>query len=356
MLSLRRRGQKRLVWYIRGTVKVGKEKREVAEFSTGFTERAAAESFKVKFEADTQREIIFGAPPVASKIKFEEAALQYLSVARHSGDESRVNQLTNAFAGLKLAQIDAAAFEEFLRKELPGRSPNTHERARVTLASVFKAASVPFPKIPAYGETKSRVKWLSHQKADRLLRWYNKRVQPIALVARDCGLRASENLLMTVGRCDHSWGAHGAFHVANPKNGRDRVVPWTAEVRADVLPRLIGRRDNDRLWIGARGPYSDTRMTGGNPVTKAHRTACRDAGITDFTWHDWRHHWATWALQPKDNGGFGWSLLDLAKVGGWEDLESVQRYAAVMLDSVAESYATSRPPVGTAWAKAKRAV
>lgn len=335
MLSLRRRGK---VWHIRGTVKVGKKTLHVPEFSTGYPERSAAETYRTKFEAEKQSEILFGAPPAASKVTFAEAAVMYLGTDRHSGDISRVRQLRAAFGGRLLAEIDAAAFEKFLRDELAGRSPNTHERARVTLAGIFKAASVAFPRIPAYGEHKVRVRWLSHSKADRLVRWYNPRVEPIARAARDCGLRASENLLMVVGRCDPSWGAHGAFHVSNPKNGRDRVVPWTADVRADVLPRLKGRRDSDRLWVGARGPYSDTRMTGGNPVSKAHRTACVLAGVSDFTWHDWRHHWATWALQKKDRGGHGWDLLELQKVGGWEDLESVQRYAAVMLDSVAESY------------------
>lgn len=335
MLRLRKRGR---IWHCRGTVKVGKKTVTIAEHSTGFADRASAETYRVNYHREKQQELLHGATVVRRQMTFADAALAYLEIDHHLSDISRVRQLERAFASMQLASIDAAAFSKFTRDVLPGRSPNTHERHRVVLAAIFETAGVKFPEVPSYGEDIARIRWLSHAKADWFLRWYNPHVRPIARVARDCGLRASENVLMEVGRCDPTWGAHGAFHVPNPKNGRDRIVPWTADARVDILPKLRGRTDSERLWIGARGPYADTRRTGGNPLTQAHATACRDAGISDFTWHDWRHHWATWALQKPERGGLGFDLLELQKVGGWEDLDSVQRYAAVMLDSVAESF------------------
>jgi len=334
MLRCVKRGK---VYYVRGTIKVGKKVVAVYH-STGLANKAAAETYAARYERDESEKLIHGAAFVRREIEFAQAANEYLNTEPHLSDVSRVRQLTEAFGDARLSEIDATAFAQFTRNVLPGRSPNTHERARVVLASIFKAAGVRFPEIPSYGKDVERVRWLSHQKADWLLRWYYKRVKPIALVARDCGLRASENILLEVGRCDPSWGAHGAFHVAFTKNGGDRIVPWTADVRVAVLPLLRCRRDQDRLWIGERGPYADTRKTGGNPVTKAHGTACRDAGVSDFTWHDWRHHWATWALQKPERGGLGLDLLELQRVGGWKDLDSVQRYAAVQMDSIAESY------------------
>ncbi len=345
MLTLRKRGK---FWHVRGSVKVGRRTLKVEEHSTGFADRASAESYRVNFQVEKQQELLHGAASITRQITFDDAAIAYLEVDRHLSEVLRVRQLQQAFSGKRLADIDATSFAKFTRDVLPGRSPNTHERVRVVLAGVFKASGVKFPEIPSYEVYKERIRWLTLPKSEWLLRWYNKRVQPIALVARDSGLRASENILMEVGRCDPSWGAHGAFHIANPKNGRDRVVPWTADVRVVVLNRLRGRKDGERLWTGLRGDYTDTRRKGGNPVRSAHDTACRDAGITDFTWHDWRHHWATWAMRPVEKGGFGWDLLQLQKVGGWEDLSSVQRYAAIVLDDVAASL----EDLGNRWAKA----
>lgn len=346
MLTLRKRGK---VWYLGGTVRVGKETVEVVEHSTGRIDRASAEAYRVKLEHETVQDALHGTTTFSRKIEFAPAANAYLQTDRHLAEISRIRQLEAHFRNWRLRDIDATAFADFCRTHLPGRSANTLERIRVTLASIHKAAGVKMNAIPSCAEDLERIRWLSQPKSERLLRWYNKHVAPIALVARDCGLRASENVLMEVGRCDPSWGAHGAFHVAGPKNGRDRIAPWTADARAVILPRIIGRRDSERLWTGARGPYADTRQTGGNPLTKAHATACRDAGVSDFTWHDWRHHYATWALQPIDKGGFGWDVLELAKCGGWEDLESVKRYASVMMDGVSDSM----EKVGTRLAKPK---
>lgn len=339
MLSMRKRGK---YWYVRGVVRVGKKTIEVAEHSSGFTDRASGEKYRARLQLEKQEELLEGAASIRRKVGFADAALHYLDQAdRHLSEISRIRQLTRTFSGFRLGEIDATAFAQFAREELAGRSNNTIERARVTLAGIFKTAGVKFPEIPCFSEWQERIRWLPHDKANRLISWYAPHARPIAMVARYCGLRASESLLMEVGQCDPAWGAHGAFHIRNPKNGRDRLVPWSAEVRVEVLKRVVGRRDNDRLWLSALGvPYADTRLTGGNPIRRSHDTACRDAGISDFTWHDWRHHWATWALQPVDRGGFGWEILELAKVGGWEDLSSVKRYSAVMLDRVAETFET----------------
>jgi integrase len=73
-------------------------------------------------------------------------------------------------------------------------------------------------------------------------------------------------------------------------------------------------------------PYSDTRdapVQGGNPLKNAHDSACRRAGISNFTVHDWRHHWASHCVMA------GVDLITIMRLGGWKSLRMVQRYAAV---------------------------
>ncbi|WP_197687373.1 tyrosine-type recombinase/integrase [Acetobacter sp. A11-2] len=54
--------------------------------------------------------------------------------------------------------------------------------------------------------------------------------------------------------------------------------------------------------------------------------ACKTAGISGFTPHGWRHHWASWMIMS------GCDLFTLMKLGGWSSLQMVQRYAAVNSD------------------------
>ncbi|WP_080986842.1 tyrosine-type recombinase/integrase [Acetobacter pasteurianus] len=63
-----------------------------------------------------------------------------------------------------------------------------------------------------------------------------------------------------------------------------------------------------------------------NPLLRPHTVACKTAGISGFTPHGWRHHWASWMIMS------GCDLFTLMKLGGWSSLQMVQRYAAVNSD------------------------
>ncbi|MFC3875089.1 tyrosine-type recombinase/integrase, partial [Neisseria musculi] len=54
---------------------------------------------------------------------------------------------------------------------------------------------------------------------------------------------------------------------------------------------------------------------------KPWKKALEAVGIEDFRWHDLRHTWASWLVQS------GVSLYALKEMGGWENIEMVQKYA-----------------------------
>ena len=93
---------------------------------------------------------------------------------------------------------------------------------------------------------------------------------------------------------------------------------------------------------GNRDEAADTRQVGGNPLTSAHRTACKKAGIDQFRIHDWRHHFAVWFLKRGGN------LRALCQIAGWSSMRMIQRYAvfeqsdldAVMTKTAANESAT----------------
>ncbi len=78
-------------------------------------------------------------------------------------------------------------------------------------------------------------------------------------------------------------------------------------------------------------PYAATQGKGGNPLKRAHQTACKAAGIADFRIHDWRHDWAARMVMA------GVDLFTLMRLGGWSSLRMVEIYASVTSAHLAEA-------------------
>ncbi len=110
-------------------------------------------------------------------------------------------------------------------------------------------------------------------------------------------------------------------------------------VRSELTPLATARglRREGPVFLSRLGhPYSDTRddeYPGGNPLGKAHETACKRAGIGEFRVRDWRHHWAGWCVMS------GVDFETLKRMGGWASLRMVERYAAVSDDRMAAAIA-----------------
>lgn len=327
MLKLRRRGK---VWHVRGTIRTGRQSVRIEE-STGCTDRASAERYAARIESDA-REAALGGRSVAARLTtFEDAAITFLkSRPVQSSDRSAIRRLREHFGGWRMSDIDNAAFAAFRREHLPGRSPATAERVRITLLMMARAAGLEL-RLSSVGQSPTRIRFLSHNEADRLCDSYLPHVKPMALVARYGGLRAGELLRLERRDLDLSRGPHGSLLVRESKSGLPRTVPLHPRAQEAIAELLECRnpKPHDPLFLNRVGlPYADTRGIGGNPLTKAHAAACRAAGIEDFRWHDWRHHFATWALRPIDEGGAGLDLPTLMLIGGWSTLSSVQKYAA----------------------------
>ena len=332
MLTLRKRGK---LWYVRGVVSLGHEKRTVASHSTGTAERATAEAYARKLRRDIEIGILHGVDLQKRDVSFAEAAITFLQNHGHVSDESRIATLTQEFGKALLKDITADDFVRFCRERLPGRAGATWERHAICLRGVFAAGGLKAPKLPRSKPAKAKAVWLPLEAADRLIDAYPAHVRPIALMARYTSMRAQEVLQLKRRHVDLARGPFGVVIVRGPKNGQDRVVPLHPRVRDAIEPLLKGVNDpSGNVFINALGhTWTDTRHKGGNPVRWAHKRACEAVGVQDFRWHDWRHHWATWALRPMESGGAGLSLRDLMEFGGWKDISQVQRYAAVAPDA-----------------------
>lgn len=341
-LHYRRRGK---VWHARGRVRVGTQTIIVGEFSTGARARVDAEAIGAAREAEIRGDILDGPQGRARRLTIGDCLEAYLS--RPGGvrpyDVARVAEFNEIFGNRPVIEA-SAGWRIWLEARGSKQKPSSVSRWRAVLQAALNhgcaAHEVPAPRLPGIkgSSGEERATYLPDDQRQRLLAAYNPHAAgPVLLLAYQ-GLRTQEALQL-----DWRWVdfTRQTIHLvaSETKAGRGRTV--TMHPRVDALLFGLWTAANEpaigRVFLSARGrPYADTRgrgdrQQGGNPLARAHRTACEAAGVTDFRVHDWRHDWATrmvWA---------GTDLPTLMRIGGWASLRMVQRYATTSADRMAEA-------------------
>jgi integrase len=339
MLTIRRRGK---VYHCRGTVRVGKEIRDIKEHSTGCRERAAALAYLHRLETEIRDEILYGPAGRARRLTCAEAMHLYLERpgGLHRMDIWRLGELGDVLGDVPVSDV-LTGWAKFKAQRCVGLAPATVDRFRATLQAAinhaarerdFQATAIPHVRFQ-----NTRVRWLVQAQREALLAAYAPHVQPIALTLCFQGCRTQEALQLRWGDVDLEretlWFGHTKTGVARTVTMHPRVLAALEAMKCGapaehVFLSLRKGRDGKRL------PYADTRdykLPGSNPLRKAHDTACRRAKIQNFTVHDWRHHWASWCVMS------GIDLPTIQRMGGWAGLRMVERYVAVSTDHMAEA-------------------
>ena len=342
MLTLRKRGR---IWHIRGTVKVGRKSAYIEE-STGTDRREAASAILARRQAEIETELLHGREATRRKVSFAESAQALAEKQIHRSDLYRLRVLLNHFGDTPISAIDAAAFDDFCKRAMPGRHPNTLGRTHTVLRACFRAVEaegVAWPAIPKPKKKTRRNRVLTINQADRLITAYPAQLRIPGLLARYQGFRAGEIMRLDLQDIDFFEGGAGTIHIRETKTSQPRTVPMHPKVRAALDRHLYGPQRAIKMpngqtripvCLNSRGqPWHDTRQVGGNPFGKPHKAACERVGIPDFTWHDWRHHWGTHL------GRNGTDQRTLMELGGWDDPDSVSHYLAYDMENAAEKLA-----------------
>lgn len=140
-----------------------------------------------------------------------------------------------------------------------------------------------------------RIAYLTQAQEERLLAAYSPWAAPVMVILCETGMRTQEALRLDW-RCV-DWKRNiilvehtGRKGEARTKTDRSRRIGMRPVVRA-TLRTIWEKRDAPEggpVFLNRRGrAYADNREIGGNPLTSAHRTACRNAGIVSFRIHDW---------------------------------------------------------------------
>lgn len=251
----------------------------------------------------------------------------------HPFDVQRLDDLARGM-GDNLLTGTREAWGAWLRDRGRGLAPSTIARWRSTLLAALQYGAheygVAVPVLRAIrGAEVERIAYLTPQQEGRLLAAYSRWAAPVMMTLCETGLRTQEALRLDWRHIDWDRGAimienDGRRDGSRTKSGKSRRVGMRPVVRATLsaIWTKQGRPDTGAVFVNKLGkPYADTRQTGGNPLTSAHRTACRTAGIEGFRVHDWRHHFAIWFLK---NGG---NIRALCQIAGWASMRMVTRYA-----------------------------
>lgn len=298
-----------------------------------------AKEYASRLEEEVRNEILYGKSINASRITFGEIAQEYIN--RPGGiNPQDLSRIEDKFLDFEEYSMDDSLliWKGFLRKN-SHLAPSTIDRLRTLFLAILNYSKeeygykIPVIAKPKYNNQKS-VYLKTAEERERLLFAYPFHVKLIATMLCFNGCRCSEATTLNWTDVDFE---RRTITYKNTKNGETRIVPMHNRTYEALL--LAKKRQIDNNCYNPKGraflnknlqPYRDCRKSGGTPIDKAHRTACKIAGIENFSIHDWRHHWASWCVMS------GMNDTTLMKLGGWKKHSMIQRYAALRTEFMAD--------------------
>lgn len=330
MLNIRKRGK---CYYVRGTVRVGKETYIVKEQSTGFDKLTDAREYVAKLESDIRESVLNPNKDKTKETTFDDCLTVYLNKKRPKiAQLKQIQFLMRYFEGCSIDRIKES-WNRFLSMR-QGLSISSQKRYSNIINSILTTAeedlNIKPEKIKVKQPKNEVVFMLTEKVRPLLLNCYSEHAKPIFTVFAYQGLREQENLQLLWEDVDLK---QASLFIRTSKNGESRQVPmhkktWWAIAREWVKR---GKPITGHVWLNKNGqPYTDTRKTGcgGSPIRKAHTNALNrlknEYGIElKMRCHDWRHDFAGRLVMS------GVDLLTVQDLGGWKSLDMVKRYATL---------------------------
>lgn len=296
-MSLYKRGN---TWWIDVNAPNGKRIQE----STRTSNKTFAQEYHDKLKSDLWRIHHLGEKP---KIRWQEAVVKWLK-ERHLDTINRalIDRITDAKIAEGVTNATANRVLEVLRAIL---------RKAVNEWEWLDKA----PQIRMLKEPTRRIRWLTHEEAERLLAALPEHLADMAAFSLSTGLRRANVTGLQWSQVDLSrrvaW-----IHPDQAKARKAIPVPLNAEAVLNIRKQL-GKN------ITYVFTYNGKKVTQVN--TKTWHKALNRVGIENFRWHDLRHTWASWHVQQ------GTPLFALQELGGWESPEMVRKYAHLACEHLA---------------------
>jgi integrase len=320
-MSLYRRNT---VWWVGFTTPGGERVRR----STGTRSKEAAQEYHDRLKAEIWKTQKLGTKP---RRTWEQAAVCWLKEKAHKAsldaDRMHLRWLDGHLRGMELEAMTREVLDRVIETRLSeGVSNATVNRTMEVVRSILRKAANEWdwidraPAVRMLPEPKRRIRWLTHEEAERLIEELPEHLAEMVRFSLATGLRKANVTGLEWSQVDLerriAW-----IHADQAKARKAIGVPLNAEA---ILVLRRQAKKHPRFVFTHRG--KPVR----NVNTKAWKAALGRAGIEDFRWHDLRHTWATWHVQE------GTPTNVLQELGGWESADMVRRYAHLAPDHLAE--------------------
>lgn len=305
-------------WWIRFTTPDGKEVRR----SAGTDNKKAAEEYEAKLKQEAWRQERMGE---RQRRTWQEAVVRWLDETTHKAsrqdDINLLRWLDAHFGALHLDEITTDRIDQAV-KARGNVAPATKNRMLALIRAILRRAERQWdwiaraPAVRMYAAPNQRIRWITRDEADRLIRELPEHLAEMARFTLATGLRRANVTGLEWSQVDLTrrvaW-----IHPDQAKARRAIGIPLNADA-VDVLTRWRGRHAQ---WVFTYRGHPVEQVS-----TAAWYKALERAGVADFRWHDLRHTWASWAVSA------GVSLQELMELGGWSSYEMVLRYSHLSPD------------------------
>lgn len=266
------------------------------------------------------------------KVPFEDFAQQYLAYSKANKawstyfrrDRFNINNLVPYFKGKYLFEITPEMIERYKAERLERVTPASVNRELACLKHMFtKAIEWGYVKVnPAKAvrrlkEPPGRLRYLSLDEIQALLKACSEHVRPIVVTALNTGMRRSE--LFNLRWLDIDF-KNRKITVVNSKNNESRIIPINLTLYEE-LSNLSRRAQGEYVFARKDGrPLKD--------VKKGFSSALKKAGIKNFRFHDLRHTFASHLVMQ------GVDLRTVQQIMGHKDIKMTMRYSHLSPDYV----------------------
>ena len=263
------------------------------------------------------------------KVKFEDFVDEYLEIHSKPNNKSwrksdypNLNGLKKYFSGKCLHEITTKDIEYYRAERIKEVSKATVNRILNCLSSLFsrgiewgKCTENPMSKVKLFKVPNKRLRFLEREEIGKLLENCCEHLKPIVTVALHTGMRKSEILGLKWHDIEIK---RGIIYLLDTKNGEKREVPMN-QIAQKTIINVLKNPESQFVFCNKEGkPYGNVR--------KSFATALKNAGITNFRFHDLRHTFASQLVMS------GVDLNTVRELLGHKSLEMTLRYSHLSPD------------------------
>jgi len=263
---------------------------------------------------------------------WQDAAVRWLREqgthhkATNEEDKRKLRWLDRFLADRDLETINRAVIDGITEtKVAEGCSHATVNRIVALVRAILRKCARDWewldraPSVRLLKEPTRRIRFLSHEQAQALLRELLPHLKAMALLTLQTGLRRANVTGLSWEQIDLArklaW-----IHPDQAKARRAIPVP----LNDTAMQVLRGQKGQHATYVFTFRNQKVLQVSGAAWYRALERT-----GIENFRWHDLRHTWASWHVQN------GTALYALQELAGWETEKMVRRYARLSAEHLA---------------------